>query len=155
MVNEITPDGKVVHLTNLFPPKRQQEAKPAPPVEAVKPVQPVETAPETATVEVTDAAAVVEGEAAKPIAETTDAAATPEAKDEFTLTAGDEALLDNYFGADVREQVLKLYKKVLAKPNEKAAAYGSVTSQPILDRELRTKLHQVCISLGIGKKATD
>jgi len=146
LVNEITPDGKVVHLTSLSPPKRHQEAKPAPvpaPQEVVKPVQPVEAIPETT---VTDAATVVEGEAVKPIAESTDASATPEAKDEFSLSTEDEVLLDKYFGADVRWQVVKLYKKILAKPNEKAAAYGSVTSQPILDRELRTKLHQVCTS---------
>lgn len=147
MVNEITPDGKVVHLTSLSPPKRHQEPKPAPaPQEVAKPVQPVEAVPETTATEVTDAATVVEGEAAKPVAESIDASATPEAKDEFSLTTEDEVLLDKYFGADVRGQVVKLYKKILAKPNEKAAAYGSVTSEPILDRELRTKLHQVCIS---------
>lgn len=64
--------------------------------------------------------------------------------DSFALTPEDNALLDNYFGASVREQIVKMYKKILAKPNEKAATYGSVTSEPILDRELRTKLHQVC-----------
>jgi hypothetical protein len=141
LVNEITPDGKVVHLTSLYPPKKHQQTKPAP-EEPVRKVEVAKTIPVTTTVEVT----AVEGEAVKPVAESTDAAVSPETKEEFKLSAEDEVLLDKYFGAGVREQIVKLYEKILAKPNEKAAAYGSVTSEPILDRELRTKLHQVCFS---------
>ncbi|KFZ07994.1 hypothetical protein V502_09614, partial [Pseudogymnoascus sp. VKM F-4520 (FW-2644)] len=149
LVNEITPDGKVIHLTNLYPPKqnKQQQAKPAQPPapqEPVKAVQPVESVPApttTAATEVVQAPAPTVAEPPK----TSTAAATPAnaaaTADSFALTPEDEVLLDNYFGADVREQIVKMYKKILAKPNEKAATYGSVTSEPILDRELRTKLH--------------
>lgn len=150
-MNEITPDGKVIHLTNLYPPKqnKQQQVKPAQPLapqEPVKAAQSVESVPAptiTAAAEVVQAPAPTAVEPPK----TSTAPATPgnaaAAADSFALAPEDEVLLDNYFGADVREQIVKMYKKILAKPNEKAATYGSVTSEPILDRELRTKLHHV------------
>lgn len=150
-MNEITPDGKVTHLTNLYPPKqnKQQQAKPAQPPapkEPVKETLSVESAPAPTTTVATEVAPTPAPTAAEPLKTSTapatigDAAATA---DSFTLAPEDEVLLDNYFGANVREQIVKMYKKILAKPNEKAATYGSVTSEPILDRELRTKLHQV------------
>lgn len=149
-MNEITPDGKVIHLTNIYPPKqnKQQQAKPAQPSAPKEPAQPVESVPvPTTTVAATEEVVQTPAPtAAEPPKKSTapetpgNAAATA---DSFALAPEDEVLLDNYFGADVREQIVKMYKKILAKPNEKAATYGSVTSDPILDRELRTKLHQV------------
>lgn len=150
-MNEITPDGKVIHLTNLYPPKqnKQQQAKPAQPPapqEPVKAVQPVESVPAPTTAAAAEVVQAPAPTAVEP-AKTSTAAATPgnaaATAESFALTPDDEVLLDNYFGADVREQIVKMYKKILAKPNEKAATYGSVTSEPILDRELRTKLHHV------------
>lgn len=123
MVNEITPDGKVVHLTTLGAPKKPQPAnapeEPAPKVEEVKAPAP---------------APVPEVKASEPAPEVAAA--------EFALSSEDEKLLDGYFGAEVRGKIVKMYKHILSKPNEKAAVYGSVVSEPILDRELRTKLHQ-------------
>lgn len=150
-MNEITPDGKVIHLTNLYPQKqnKQQQAKPAQPPtpqDPVKASQPVESVPvSNATVvnEVVQAAAPTTVEQPKTPAAPPTPANAAAAADLFALVSEDEVLLDNYFGANVREQIVKMYKKILAKPNEKAATYGSVTSEPILDRELRTKLHQV------------
>lgn len=150
-MNEITPDGKVIHLTNLYPPKqsKQQQAKPAQsptPQDPVKAAQPVESVPgPTATVanEVAQATAPTTVEQPKTSAAPPTPASTAAVADSFALGSEDGVLLDNYFGANVREQIVKMYKKILAKPNEKAATYGSVTSEPILDRELRTKLHQV------------
>ncbi|KFY37287.1 hypothetical protein V494_04829 [Pseudogymnoascus sp. VKM F-4513 (FW-928)] len=148
LVNEITPDGKVIHLTNLYPPKqnKQQQPKPAEPPapqEPVKAAETVESVSVPATTVATEAAqppAPTAADSAKPPTATPSSAAAT--ADSFALTPEDEVLLDNYFGADVREQIVKMYKKILAKPNEKAATYGSVTSEPILDRALRTKLHQ-------------
>ncbi|KFY02211.1 hypothetical protein O988_02324 [Pseudogymnoascus sp. VKM F-3808] len=150
LVNEITPDGKVIHLTNIYPPKqnKQQPAKtaqPPAPKEPVKAAQPVENAPAPTTTEATEIAQAPAPTAAEPPKTSTTPATPGDAAttaDSFALVPEDEVLLDNYFGANVREQIVKMYKKILAKPNEKAATYGSVTSEPILDRELRTKLHQ-------------
>lgn len=156
-MNEITPDGKVIHLTNLYPPKqnKQQQAKPAQPPapqepEPVKEAQPVESVPAPAPAPTTTVAAEVVQAPAPTAVEPPTTSTAPAAPgnaaataDAFALAPEDEVLLDTYFGADVREQIVKMYKKILAKPNEKAATYGSVTSEPILDRELRTKLHHV------------
>lgn len=146
LVNEITPEGKVVHLTTLGAPKKPQQAQAAVPqqqesvqkAEIVAPVPAVAPEADNATTPVAQASA----EVAKPVDEKEKETPASEAKDDFILSTEDEALLDNYFGADVRDQIVKMYKRILAKPNEKAATYGSVTSEPILDRALRTQLHQ-------------
>lgn len=150
-MNEITPDGKVIHLTNLYPPKqnKQQPAKPTQPPapqESVKAAEPVESVPAPTTTAATETVEAPAPTAAEPPKTSTAPAAPGDAAaaaDAFALAPEDEVLLDTYFGANVREQIVKMYKKILAKPNEKAATYGSVTSEPILDRELRTKLHHV------------
>lgn len=150
-MNEITPDGKVIHLTNLYPskPSKQQQAKPAQspaPQEPVKAAEPVESVPAPTTTVATEVAQAPAPTAVEPPKTSTAPAAPGDAAaaaESFALAPEDEVSLDNYFGADIREQIVKMYKKILAKPNEKAATYGSVTSEPILDRELRTKLHHV------------
>jgi hypothetical protein len=59
------------------------------------------------------------------------------------LSPDDFDLLDSFFGPAVRELVVKLYEKVLQQPNAKPASLGTVTSDPINDRQLRTKIHGV------------
>lgn len=61
----------------------------------------------------------------------------------FTLSDNDTALLGFYFGANIRASILKLHEKVLQNPQAKPASIGSVTSEPITDRQLRTQLHKV------------
>jgi hypothetical protein len=63
----------------------------------------------------------------------------------FTLSADDTTLLDSYFGVDVRTAIVKLYGKVLRNPHAKPGSLGSVFSEPITDRQLRGRLHQVII----------
>lgn len=63
----------------------------------------------------------------------------------FALSADDRALLDSYFGANVRTAVVKLYENVLRSPQAKPGSLGFVSSEPITDRQLRGKLHQVII----------
>lgn len=55
----------------------------------------------------------------------------------------DLKLLTSYFGNEVRDLMLALYNKVLERPGGKAASYGSVVSEVIKDRQLRTQIHQV------------
>ncbi len=60
-----------------------------------------------------------------------------------TLSSEDSALLDSYFGTAVREEIVQLYERVLKKPDAKAGSFGSVSSDPITDRQRRTQLHKV------------
>ena len=136
------PDGQVAHLTQLYPPKRPQ-SQAAPASKGEEKVEDVASAPAPAAVPETPSAQLeaeskkedVAAEVSKPASEE---AATPE----FALSSEDEVLLDGYFGAEVRGKIVKMYEHILSKPDQKAAVYGSVLSEPILDRELRTKLHQ-------------
>lgn len=63
--------------------------------------------------------------------------------DSFTVSAEDTALLDSYFGSQIRMSMVKLYERIIQQPFAKSASFGSVTSEPITDRELRKKMHQV------------
>lgn len=71
--------------------------------------------------------------------------ADPEPTNGFTLSSDDTTLLDSYFGVDVRTAIVKLYGKVLRNPHAKPGSLGSVFSEPITDRQLRGRLHQVII----------
>jgi hypothetical protein len=71
--------------------------------------------------------------------------------DGFTLSADDTALLGFYFGADVRTLIIKLHDRVLQNPQAKPASLGSVTSEPITDRQLRTQLHKVMKAESLSK----
>ncbi|KAL3427084.1 tRNA pseudouridine synthase d [Phlyctema vagabunda] len=62
-------------------------------------------------------------------------------KPEF-LSVEDEKLLTTYFGQEIRDQILKFYKEILAKPDKRPGSFGTLTSDPIMDKELRTKVHQ-------------
>lgn len=62
------------------------------------------------------------------------------------ISDDDHRLLTTYFGAKVRDSILALYKKVLERPDGKAASYGAVVSEQIKDRQLRTQIHQVSCS---------
>ena len=68
-----------------------------------------------------------------------------EPRNAFTLSPDDATLLDSYFGVDVRTAIVKLYGKVLRNPHAKPVSLGSVFSEPITDRQLRGRLHQVII----------
>jgi hypothetical protein len=63
--------------------------------------------------------------------------------DNFALSSEDTALLDSYFGADTRHSIVNMHEKILQKLNAKPASFGSISSQPIADRQLRTKIHKV------------
>ena len=58
------------------------------------------------------------------------------------LSPQDKATLTAYFEADLIENVVALYNRILHSPNRKAKEHGSVKSAVIADRALRTKVHQ-------------
>lgn len=99
--------------------------------------EPVVTQTETAVPDLPE-------DASQPVIE--GAAADAQPSSGFTLGSDDTALLDSYFGVNVRAAILKLYEKVLLSPHAKPGSLGSVSSEPITDRQLRGKLHQVIIT---------
>lgn len=64
--------------------------------------------------------------------------------DTFCLTEEDAALLDSYFDKHTREQLVKLYEKIVASPAAKPFTFGSLNTPPMADRSLRGQMHQVC-----------
>ncbi|RFU33873.1 hypothetical protein B7463_g2431, partial [Scytalidium lignicola] len=59
----------------------------------------------------------------------------------FTLSSEDDVLLTKYFGEDLKNEVIRLYKNILSKPNAKPTAFDSLLTSPIADRVFRGKLH--------------
>ncbi|KAL8969013.1 MAG: hypothetical protein Q9197_004571 [Variospora fuerteventurae] len=59
----------------------------------------------------------------------------------FKLSDEDRNLLDSYFNAEIVEQIIALFHRILASPLRKARDFGSVTTNPI-DRDIRTQIHQ-------------
>ncbi|OWO99807.1 hypothetical protein B2J93_6862 [Marssonina coronariae] len=54
----------------------------------------------------------------------------------------DEALLVGWFGSTLTKEIIDLYKRILAKPNAKAASFGEpLMSQPLLDKRFRGIIH--------------
>lgn len=161
LVNEVTLDGKVVHLTDTDAPRRKPANKvrrkqdflcynssleanlfiqpsyrgSSPTVEAtIKVEEPVANPAETVV------QPVVLPNLSEDVSQVVSEGAMA---DGFTLKANDTALLDAYFGANIRTAVVKLYEKVLRSPQAKPGSLGFVCSEPITDRQLRGKLHQV------------
>lgn len=64
--------------------------------------------------------------------------------DTFRLTEEDATLLDSYFDKHTREQLVKLYEKIVASPAAKPFTFGSLSTPPMTDRNLRGQMHQVC-----------
>jgi tRNA pseudouridine13 synthase len=63
-------------------------------------------------------------------------------KSSFVIDTADEALLDTYFGTELKGKILKFHESVLAKPTAKPSVFGHLHSDPITDRVLRGKIHQ-------------
>jgi tRNA pseudouridine13 synthase len=174
LVNEITPDGTVVHLQNLHPPKHRHQqvefsAVPEPVMKAEEPAAvatiKVEEPVASVIVQKADSDTISEPDEidggvklvpqsaeanGKSTAETSttsgDVKAVPE------ISAADIELLDSCFGADIRETIIRMYHKILAKPDAKPNFFGSVFSRPITDKQLRTKMHSVRYCLPSSSK---
>ncbi|PBP24156.1 hypothetical protein BUE80_DR004906 [Diplocarpon rosae] len=58
------------------------------------------------------------------------------------ISPEDEALLVGWFGSTLTKDIIELYKRILAKPNAKAASFGEpLMSEPLLDKRLRGIIH--------------
>jgi tRNA pseudouridine13 synthase len=60
----------------------------------------------------------------------------------FVIAPGDEELLVKYFGKNLKDNIIQLHQKILAKPGAKPAVFGALFTEPITDRPLRGRLHQ-------------
>ncbi|KAE9374717.1 pseudouridine synthase [Stipitochalara longipes BDJ] len=168
LVNEIMPDGTVVHLTND---KAPPAVKPSP-VNVVKDAAletksiPSDAAntPSKATPGSREMASsgLIKGEedlkpgdsspgsSSQEIANAKSAAAVsklePTKNDDtsqaFVVSPADQEVLVNYFGAALKDDIIKFHQKVLSKPDAKAAHFGELLSKPITDKAVRGRLHQ-------------
>ncbi len=66
---------------------------------------------------------------------------------ERELDSEDIVLLDSFIGEETRKSVVRMYEKALQRPDANSASFGSVASQPIAEKGLRTRIHQVNILL--------
>ncbi|KAL9087378.1 MAG: hypothetical protein Q9165_006675 [Trypethelium subeluteriae] len=137
LVNEILPNGQVVHLRKVeLPDKDRQEISGSKaPVESMKDVQKrrlkesngKQTAPEL------------------DVSDDTNAQDTADARgkeDDFSLSTEDSELLKSIFGQETVDALLALHKKILKHPHWKARDFHPVNSSPMTDRIQRTEAHQ-------------
>lgn len=86
----------------------------------------------------------LKADGSRPVSEGT--VVDPRPIDGFTMSTDDTAILDSYFGVHTRVAILNLHEKLLLNPQAKPGSLGSVSSEPITDRQLRGRLHQVGIA---------
>ncbi|KAJ5970233.1 uncharacterized protein N7479_000151 [Penicillium vulpinum] len=122
MVNEIMTTGEVVHLRSIDTPSKPEKLASTTIEPASAPKAPEV---ETQVTEQTEAAPVKEAE--KPA--------------EFKVSEEDQALLEEYFGAQNATQIIALHKVAMAKPKGRPSEFGKVTFA-VSDRDVRTKIHQ-------------
>lgn len=133
LVNEILPSGRVLHLENLGLPsskpaaERKPKAESPPASTAVEQVQP--TAPD-------QAADVHENSLDTP---KTEQAAEPDHGSSESLSAEDDATLQSIFGEGVTSAIKALHDRVLRQPHKQARRFPPVITQPIADKEQRTR----------------
>ncbi|QDS77808.1 hypothetical protein FKW77_005799 [Venturia effusa] len=129
LVNEVLPNGKVLHLKHIPNPMSKADKHAA--------AQKSRDAKEAA------AAAVKEKEdvAASKREEERAAENGGEKQAEFELSEEDRKELVGIFGETVVENILKLYAKIESNPTAKSRDLGTVTSQVFEDKDERTKAH--------------
>ncbi|TLD27543.1 tRNA pseudouridine synthase D [Venturia nashicola] len=129
LVNEVLPNGKVLHLNHIPQPMSKAEKHAA--------TQKSRDAKEAA------AAAAKEKEEAEALKREEKRAAENggEKPAEFELPEEHRKELVDIFGETVVEGVLKLYAKIESNPTAKSRDLGAVTSEVIEDKDDRTKAH--------------
>ncbi|PQE22202.1 pseudouridine synthase Pus7 protein [Rutstroemia sp. NJR-2017a WRK4] len=174
MVNEITLDGEVVHLRNDRAPWNKHAARtnddtvnaadenqvPAasvkeelaltesptlPPATAVESVASADTSTATSS-DPTNPSAEASAEASG------DAVSQSPVKE---LRPNDLELLAEYFGSNLALQIVGMDKKIQQKPNAKPATIGSLTSEPVDDKQRRGRLHQFVRRVFEGRLETE
>ncbi len=60
----------------------------------------------------------------------------------FSICSADEELLTTYFGSTLKDDIIKFHRKVLSKPDAKAGFFGHLSTAPISDKSVRSRVHQ-------------
>ncbi|WPH03358.1 tRNA pseudouridine synthase D [Acrodontium crateriforme] len=131
LVNEILPNGTVLHLTEIPDPKDFQKNKTS------KEKQPENSVAEHPVAKSEDSAPKPKLEQTK-IPEKTDETAPVEIPE---LSAEDTSILENIFGASVTAAIIKLYVAVLTNPKKKPRDHATINSEVISEKSQRTQAH--------------
>lgn len=160
LVNEIAPDGTVVHLTDDRAPNQSAAAKQSKEANGRGVSKADENGPESkpevkqhgekaaldvATHELaSDVKSAAKQEVESDIRQVAQQVAQQEENSTpiFVIAPGDEELLVKYFGENLKNDIVQLNQKILRKPGAKPAVFGALFTEPITDRPLRGRLHQ-------------
>ena len=143
LVNEILPNGEVLHLRSIRAPKtKSPHTEQRPVYEQLKPATP-ETDFKTAE----PAVDLVEGEeqaASLPTSTSNGEKVAVENKEEQSgeLSEEDYATLKQYFSETDLGLLLQLYQDIIARKHVKPRDYGSIKATVTSDRSIRTRIHQ-------------
>ncbi|EMC92174.1 hypothetical protein BAUCODRAFT_78724 [Baudoinia panamericana UAMH 10762] len=140
LVNEILPDGQVLHLTNLSPPKQHGRRE--------KVAERGESASCSTQPPAVDPS--VSGLVPVPARSEND-----EGSDLPDLSAEQKAELHGIFGPDVTNKILRLYASVLQHPNRKPRDHTSVRSELISEKAKRTAAHGAVRQIFASKLQTE
>ncbi|KAF2231383.1 pseudouridine synthase, partial [Viridothelium virens] len=138
LVNEILPNGQVVHLRKVELPagKDVEEVNgQTAPVESMKHIQ------KRRLKESNEEQAAARSDIS-PDVNTQDTASVESKEGEFALNTEDSELLKSIFGQEIVDALLALHKKVLKHPHWKSRDFTPVNSSPMTDRLQRTEAHQ-------------
>lgn len=118
LVNEILPDGQVLHLRNVATPEQSKLHK------------------DTTTTEGTKETAQKPDESNPPTEQDADQPAP-----EFELSEDDRTTLDSFFGAETTKKIESLHKRSLAS-NARPSEVGKISTTVMTDRDQRIQVHQ-------------
>lgn len=59
----------------------------------------------------------------------------------FMIVPGDDQVLEKYFGSTLKNEIINLHDKILAKPGAKPAVFGALFTEPITDKIARGRIH--------------
>ncbi|CAK1361934.1 Multisubstrate pseudouridine synthase 7 [Cercospora beticola] len=149
LVNEVLPDGKVLHLVANEPDpdrKRKRQDDSGTSQKKVKTEEPQGGAANAADA---SAATAKVGGSQSASASTTaeDQASSAQAKKEqavASISDADKAVLIDVFGEDATAAIINLYGSIIAFPDRKPREHATVNSPPIEEKSKRTEAH-LCV----------
>lgn len=134
LVNEILPSGKVVHLENLKPPKRQRKQEEKPTESEPAPVENAKTEDTNGDTRMVDA----EGQAAN----TNTNGGEKEADAPAQISSADKATLAAIFDDKTLTSIIALHTAILDSPQASRKTLHLVTSLALTSKDTRTTAHQ-------------
>ena len=126
LVNEILPNGQVLHLQTVATPEENGTSNEGAANEG--------TSNEGKTTEQTANAQGPKADGAK-------AESAPETPAEFELSEEDRATLDSFFGAETTKKIESLHKRSLLS-NARPSEVGKLSTSVMTDRDQRVQVHQ-------------